>query len=67
MSIKPQIILIAVILLSSVNVACHYSTKSKTVKNCHTHTDDKGHKVAKHCHSYSNSLKHEHPYRYRNL
>ena len=67
MSIKTPIVLIAVVLLSSINVACYSPTKSKMVKNCHTHTDNKGHKVAKHCHLYSNGLKHEHPYRYRSL
>jgi len=67
MSIKPPTVLIAVILVGSVNVACYHPTKSKAVKSCHIHTDNKGRKVAKHCHLYGNDLKHEHPYRYRNL
>jgi len=64
---KTPIVLIAVILLSSINSACYSPTKHKYTKNCHIHTDQQGVKEAKHCHDYRNGLQHQHPYRYRSL
>jgi len=64
---KTPTVFIGVILLGSLNSACNYPHKHPHIKNCHVHTDNQGHKVAKHCHANNNKLKHEHPYRYRNL